>query len=285
MKLKELAEQFRLDLASLYEENEAMAIFLLAIEHYLNISRTSYTLKKEDELSVKDIHLLQFAIDELKTGKPIQYSIGETYFYGLTFKVNEGVLIPRPETEELVDWVLEKVKIMDPKPLRLLDLGTGSGCIAISLKKNLPKANVSALDISSKALTIAQENALLNDTEVNFFEADILNGATAIPASKYSILISNPPYITQTEKAHMHTNVLANEPHLALFVSNEEPLIFYKAIADFALINLETNGLLFFEINEYLGKEMIEMLRDKGFTNIELKKDMQGKDRMICCCK
>ncbi len=213
--------------------------------------------------------------------------------------MNESVLIPRPETEELVEWVIQKVESLKlkvkgsesktlhaPRPtLNILDIGTGSGCIAISLKKNLPDADITALDISSEALAIAQKNAVLNDVEVSFIEQDILTSHISHLTSPYSILVSNPPYITQTEKAQMHENVLANEPHLALFVSNEKPLIFYEVIADFAINNLKEKGLLFFEINEYLGKETVNMLLVKGFNSIELKKDMQGKDRMICCSR
>ncbi len=290
MKLKELKEKFRVNLAPLYDENEATAIFLLVVEHYLKLNRSGYSLKKEQELTEKNIELFQLTLNQLKTGKPIQYVLGETLFYGLPFKVSEAVLIPRPETEELVDWVLEKVKSSEFKSLNaqrstlnVLDIGTGSGCIAISLKKNLPDADVTALDISSEALAIAQKNAILNNVKVSFIEQNILQNPAPIPNTKYTILVSNPPYITQTEKAQMHDNVLANEPHIALFVSNEKPLVFYEAIADYAIKNLEENGFLFFEINEYLGKEMVDMLIYKGFNNIELRKDMQGKDRMICC--
>ncbi|MES2652261.1 MAG: peptide chain release factor N(5)-glutamine methyltransferase [Bacteroidota bacterium] len=290
MKLKELADKFANELTPLYDQEEAKAIFLLIIEHYLKLNRSSYNFKKEEELADGDIKLLQLTLNQLKTGKPIQYILGETLFYGLPFKVNEAILIPRPETEELVAWVIEKIKDSESKTLTenhqqltILDIGTGSGCIAISLKKNLSGADVTALDISSKALAIAKENAVLNDVEVSFIEQDILNTQYSILNTQYAILVSNPPYITETEKTQMHENVLANEPHLALFVSNEKPLIFYEAIADFALKNLTNNGLLFFEINEYLGNETVQMLVDKGFNNIELRKDMQGKDRMICC--
>lgn len=292
MKLKELESKFANELAALYEEEEAKAIFLLVIEHYLKLNRSNYNLKKDDELAVNVLTELEIVLNQLKTSKPIQYILGETTFYGLPFKVNEAVLIPRPETEELVAWILEKVKGSESKTphaprstLKLLDIGTGSGCIAISLKKNLPNADVTALDISIEALVVAKQNALINEIEVSFIKQDILQTPAGSAGKPYSILVSNPPYITQTEKAQMHENVLANEPHLALFVSNEKPLIFYEAIADFALKNLREDGLLFFEINEYLGKETINMLRVKGFNSIELRKDMQGKDRMICCSR
>jgi len=286
MKLKELAIKFTIDLASRYEEGEAKAIFLLVIEYYLKLNRTHYNLKKDNELTATDLKQLESVLRQLKMGKPIQYILGEASFYGLTFKVNESVLIPRPETEELVGWVIEKMALCAAhSTLNILDIGTGSGCIAIALKKKIPTAEVTALDISSKALITAKENAVLNEVEISFIEQDILQRSLSFPNTPYSILISNPPYITQNEKAEMHEHVLANEPHLALFVSNEKPLIFYEAIADFAWENLELNGLLFFEINEHLGKKVINMLRYKGFNSIELRKDMQGKDRMICCSR
>ena len=288
MKLKEIAAKFTIDLAPLYEENESKAIFLLAIEHYLKLNRSLYSLKKEYELTDSELITFEFVIDQLIAGKPIQYILGETVFYGLTLKVTDAVLIPRPETEELVEWVIEKVEssghiTKNPQPITILDIGTGSGCIAISLKKNLPKANVFGLDISTKALSLAKQNAVLNNVDIFFIEQDILT--SSISRLPSSIIISNPPYITQTEKGQMHQNVLKNEPHLALFVSDENPLIFYEAIADFALINLQENGLLFFEINEHLGIATVNLLSAKKFNAIELRKDMQGKDRMICCSR
>ncbi len=285
MKLKDLASIFTTELLPLYGEEEAKAIFLIAIEYYLKINRFNYSLNKDTEVNNDDKKVLDFVLNQLKTGKPIQYILGETLFYGLTFKVNEAVLIPRPETEELVEWVMEKVESLklNPQPVTLLDIGTGSGCIAISLKKKLPELDVAALDVSSEALAVAKQNALLNEVDISFIEQDILTSQVSHLKSQYSILVSNPPYITQSEKEQMHHNVLANEPHLALFVSNEQPLLFYEAIADYALKNLTEDGLLFFEINEYLGDKMVELLSYKGFKAIELRQDMQGKDRMICC--
>jgi release factor glutamine methyltransferase len=290
MRLKELAAKFKEDLASLYEADEIQAIFFLSIAHYVNINRQAYLLNSELEIDPIKLGALIEVLSKLQASKPIQYILGVTIFYGLPFNVNESVLIPRTETEELVHWVIEIAKDaaitgVEPQAFNMLDIGTGSGCIAISLKKNLPRANVHAVDISRNALATAQQNALLNGVDVSFFERDILQAPNAALETQYSIMISNPPYITQTEKEQMHENVLANEPHSALFVTNEQPLIFYEAIADCALVNLVRGGLLFFEINEYLGDEMVELLSDKGFTNIILRKDMQGKDRMICCTK
>ncbi len=287
MNLKDLASKFIVSLSSIYDEDEAQAIFLIALEHVLNYRRADYLLKKEEVISTEHLNKLKSILTTLKTGKPIQYITGETVFYGLPFKVNSSVLIPRPETEELVDWIISvcnsQVTVNSSKPLTLIDIGTGSGCIAIALKKNLPNANVSAIDIASDSLATAQQNAELNGVEVAFIEQDILQTPTAKPETQYYIIVSNPPYVTEDEKSSMHENVIANEPHRALFVSNHNPLLFYDAIADFALNNLTKSGLLFFEINENLGQQTIDLLTNKGFINIFLRKDMQGKDRMICC--
>lgn len=262
-----------------YEEDEAHAIFLIVVSHVLDYNRTDYLLNKERELT--DAQYLEFdsILMQLKTGRPVQYILKETVFYGLPFKVTESVLIPRPETEELVDWILETAGSV-PEIGSLIDIGTGSGCIAVSFKKNLPAIDVIGLDVSEKAIEIASANAILNEVVIDFIKADIRNFRTE---QKFDIVVSNPPYITIDEKEEMHRNVLENEPHLALFVSNERPLIFYECIADFALQSLNKDGMLFFEINEHFGKETVDMLASKSFTNIVLRKDMQGKDRMICC--
>ncbi len=283
MKLRDLAEEFSVALTPIYDRDEASALFFLVIGQVLKVNRAAYVMQKDSDVAPQEVVQLRDILDQLKKGKPLQYILGETVFYGLPFKVNESVLIPRPETEELVEWVLEKAQ--GNNKLRILDIGTGSGCIAIALAKNLKNAEVSALDISSKALGIAKQNATLNAVDVSFREQDILEYSKSKSSRLYQIIISNPPYITQAEKAEMHENVLANEPHSALFVSDERPLIFYEVIADYTLTCLDQNGLLFFEINEYLGKEMVDMLSAKGFTDIELRKDMQGKDRMICCTR
>jgi release factor glutamine methyltransferase len=282
MKLKDLAEHFNATLNNIYETEEAHAIFLVAIKSVLNYARADYLLKKDEVINGTDLVKLQDIATELKTGKPIQYILGGTVFYGLPFKVSSAVLIPRPETEELVDWAIECNVLADitGSSVRIIDIGTGSGCIAISLKKNLPNSEVFALDVSEEAIAIASANAALNQADINFIKADIREFNTK---QKFDVIISNPPYITPGEKEQMHENVLVHEPHLALFVTNEKPLEFYEAIADFAWVSLSDMGLLFFEINEYLAKETIEMLEAKSFINIELKEDMQGKDRMIKC--
>lgn len=278
MKIAELKEHFALELEQLYDRDEAKALFSLAAEHVLNLSPIK--LRMMDDLDTDFIHLqkLLSILNNLMIGKPIQHILEEAHFYGLVFKVNQHVLIPRPETEELVDWIISDSKLNQQQELAILDVGTGSGCIPISLKKQLPKSLVSTLDISSEAIDVAKENAENIGVKINFINVDIYEYRTK---DKFDVIVSNPPYIRDLEKEEMHSNVLSHEPHLALFVTDENPLIFYQVIADFAKSNLKNNGRLYFEINEYLGKEMVQTLVDKGFKNIELRQDMQGKDRMI----
>jgi release factor glutamine methyltransferase len=218
----------------------------------------------------------QIALDELKLGKPIQYILGECEFYGLNFKVNNDVLIPRPETEELVDLIIGENK---NSKINILDIGTGSGCIAITLQKKLPLASVSAMDISENALALAKENALLNNVEINFLKDDALQ-LDHLKYSKFDVIVSNPPYIANAEKNEMSNQVLDFEPHLALFVEDIEPLIFYDKISGFALSNLSPKGKLYFEINQNLSAETLKLLLDKGFT-AEIIKDINGNDRII----
>lgn len=279
MTLKAIAAKYIDELHAIYDKNEIDAIFLLVLHHFLNLSRADYLLKKDNIVDEQNAAHFTQVLEALKTGKPIQYILGETYFYGLPFKVNETVLIPRPETEELVDWI---ISIINPSnTLNILDIGTGSGCIAIALQKNLPNAHIYALDIAEDSLVTAQKNAQLNNCAVQFIHQDILAIQQQKVQQQYQIIVSNPPYIKEDEKQAMHHNVLANEPYRALFVSNENPLVFYEAICNFALLNLEIGGLLFFEINECLGLQTVDLLNYKGFVEIELRKDMQGKDRMI----
>lgn len=235
-------------------------------------------------ISGKKVQKFEDAIQRLKNHEPIQYIIGHTEFYGLPIKVTPNTLIPRPETEELVQWVLNTVQ-GQTEPLTILDVGTGSGCIAIALAKNLPTATVYGLDVSAKALTVAKNNAKRNAVAVTFLELNILDWQhviknTVLDGLKWDIIVSNPPYVRFQEQAQMHPNVLAHEPALALFVANTEPLVFYKKIAEFAASRLKLNGRLFFEINQYLGPEMLELLKDYTFKDVELKKDIFGNDRM-----
>ena len=243
----------------------------------LKLSRTDVALNPQLKIKEVDSSFLEISLNKLKENIPIQYIIGETVFYGLTFKVNSAVLIPRPETEELVEWILSEHK--STQPFTILDIGTGSGCIAISLAKNLPNATVFAMDISNDALVIAKKNAFNNHVKVNFIENDILT-TTKLP-SKFDIIVSNPPYVKEDEKNQMKPNVLDNEPHIALFVNNSNPLLFYDKIADLSKNHLSKNGILYFEINQYLNDETKTLLQFKGFKNIQLKKDIYQNYRMI----
>jgi len=280
MQLLNFKKQFYLDLSELYPETEIQSFFNLLIDFRLHLSRIEIALQPNFEIQKEDLTFFQKSILDLKKHIPIQYIIGITEFYGLPFLVNEHVLIPRPETEELVSWIIESLKIENRKSkVHILDIGTGSGCIPVSLAKNLSNVTVSAIDISVEALKTAKENAKLNKVDVFFIEKDILN-TVELPET-YDIIVSNPPYVRELEKTQMHENVLAHEPHLALFVKNENPLLFYDKIAELAKKHLSKNGNLYFEINQYLGNETVELLKQKGFFNIELRKDIFGVDRMI----
>jgi len=281
------AERIFIDsLISLHDKQEAISLAWLSISHTFKLDRTTYLNLKDTEIPVDRHESLFQILEELNTGKPLQYVIGETEFYGLNFKVNPSVLIPRPETEELVDWILSELRISKRalKGIRIIDIGTGSGCIPIAIKKNIPEALLYAVDISYEALFISRKNAVLNQTSIHFIQDDILKPArTSLDDEKFQIIVSNPPYVMETEKQQMLSNVLDYEPHLALFVPNNDPLIFYMAIADFAIKHLDANGFLYLEINENLGNETITLLKEKGFKNIELRQDLRGKDRMIQC--
>ena len=279
MKLKEIKNRFHLELDTLFPSEEVGSFFYMLIEAYYSVSRLDLAL--DSGLEVENESLILHALEDLKQQKPIQYILGETEFYGLTFKVNENTLIPRPETEELISWVL-KMK-PENKNLNILDIGTGSGCIAISIAKNIPNAKVYALDVSENALVVAKENAKNNNVDVIFVNEDILavSNKNLEKQTQFDIIVSNPPYVRHLEKKMMEPNVLDNEPHLALFVDDDNPLQFYKAITEFAVKNLKENGMLFFEINEYLGNEMIQLLKSNNFKNIQLKQDFFKKDRMI----
>lgn len=287
MRLKDIQNTFHIELDTIYGKEEVDSFFFMLIDSVYNISRLQLAMKPG--FKIKDDTAILNALEALKTEQPIQYIIGETKFYGLPFKVNKHVLIPRPETEELVDWVINTVTSSAVEnSLNILDIGTGSGCIAISLAKNLPNAKVYALDVSKKALKIAKQNAELNEVEIEFIEADILkteDGRLKTGAIdwdlKFDVIVSNPPYVREQEKTQMKANVLNNEPHIALFVKDENPLLFYNAISDFATHKLNNKGLLFFEINEYLANDTIQLLNEKQFKNIELKQDIFKKDRMI----
>lgn len=280
--VKQISADFSEQLSAIYDANEVNSLCLMVLEDIVNISLAKIKAFPETEVSTSDSETVTNILKRLATGEPIQYILGSTEFYGLTFKVNPSVLIPRPETEELVDWMISSVRSSEFAVGKFLDIGTGSGCIPISLKKNLPGAEISAIDISPEALQTAKENAELNEVDVDFIQDDILKAYDhLLLTTRYSLIVSNPPYVTLEDKKLMHTNVTDFEPHTALFVPENDPLVFYKAIAEFASTNLKKGGLLFFEINESYGKEIVELLNNKQFINIELRKDMSGKDRMI----
>ena len=280
MNIKILKTHFFSELQTIQEDSEIESFFFILTEFLHNLKRIDVSLHPDFQVSESDLEKWNTIISELKTEKPIQYITGESWFYGLRFEVNENTLIPRPETEELVEWIIDGLKV-NGNGQRVLDIGTGSGCIPIALKKEIPYADVSAIDVSEKALEMARKNALDNQVEVKFLYKNILE--TASLHEKYDIIVSNPPYVRNLEKQEINRNVLEYEPHLALFVDDTDALLFYRKISQLALISLTPNGKLFFEINQYLGKETIELLEQLGFKNIELRKDFAGNDRMICC--
>ncbi len=276
MKIIQYRTHFLENLTPIYDQEEARNFFYLILQDLKGLSKVDVALNPEIELTKEEKNKFEDYIKKLKNNEPIQYLIGTTEFYGLTFNVNPNVLIPRPETEELVNWIISENQ--NKHRLSILDIGTGSGCIAISLAKHL-KAEVTAFDISDKALITAQTNADKNETFVHFIEFDILNDLWE--GDLFDCIVSNPPYVKETEKAQMKANVLEHEPSLALFVSDDNALVFYVKIADFAKVNLNPNGQLFFEINQYLSAEVIAMLKEKGFKEIQLKKDSYENARMV----
>lgn len=282
------AYQFYIEkLQTIYDLAEAKAItnnvfeeVLLVKSHQIKI--LNLALSEEEEANLMDI------LERLLLHEPIQYILGNAWFYGNKFSVTSDVLIPRSETEELVELVIEKVNKNFKNTsvtFKLLDIGTGSGCIAISLQLALPDWHVFGLDKSKNALAIAKQNAKSLNANVQFIEDDILNITQAATKQFFDIIVSNPPYILEQEQVSMSQNVLSFEPYEALFVNNQSPLIFYEAIANYALKFLKTNGFLFFEINQVFGIETTKMLSNKGFVDIDLLKDINQNDRMICCRK
>ena len=279
MLIKQYKILFVEQLEPFYDKMEVESIFYLILENVNHLKRIDLALNINLKLTEQEIICWNEILEKLKLEIPIQYILGKTSFYGLNFLVNNNVLIPRPETEELVDWIIKTNENQRFK--NILDIGTGSGCIAISLAKNIKNSKVSALDVSIDALETARKNAEKNNVSINFIQDDILQ--TIEINQKFDVIVSNPPYVRNLEKHEIKKNVLDNEPHLALFVEDNDGLIFYRKIAEFALNNLENNGYLFFEINQYLGQETTELLQNIGFKNIELKKDIYGNDRMIKC--
>lgn len=279
MRIKQYRTEFIKELSPFYDAYEAESFFYLILEDKHKLRQIDLALNHELSFVQTDFVVWDLILNQLKKEIPIQYLLGKTHFYGLEFEVNENVLIPRPETEELVEWIInENSKTDKSKKIKILDIGTGSGCIAISLAKNIPNAEVYAIDVSKKAIETAKRNAIRNNVEVTFILQDILK--TDELKCNFDIIVSNPPYVRNLEKEEIKKNVLDYEPHLALFVEDNDALIFYRKIAELAKKNLSENGQLYFEINQYLGKEMTNLLEKLDFKKIELRKDIYNNDRM-----
>ena len=293
-------------LESVYGSDEANALIMILLEHYFNIDKIKIAMESDLRLSESELLTLHFAVKELLKNRPIQYITGETEFCGMRFFVDENVLIPRPETQEMVENIVSSAETDEdpslspsfrpkrsgveksPANVSILDIGTGSGCIAISLAKLIPDSDVTAIDVSEKALEVAKKNAEANGANVHFAQYDILNPNTetfpemSLPVdNQFDIIVSNPPYVCESEKSAMRANVLDHEPSTALFVSDNDPLIFYRKILEFAQKALKHNGEIWFEINEKFGKETAALCREMGFGNVENIKDFRGKERVV----
>ena len=272
------------ELEKIYGSDEANTLIMILLEHYFNIDRVKIAMNPELRLSESEMLTLHFAVKELLKNKPVQYIIGETEFCGMRFFVNENVLIPRPETEEMVNMIVSRrdKACFVRTGCDVLDIGTGSGCIAISLAKLLKDSAVTAVDVSEKALEVAKKNAEANEVNVNFIKDDILNPQNRdLLNGQFDIIVSNPPYVCESEKSEMRANVLDYEPSTALFVSDNDPLVFYRKILEFAQKALKPNGEVWFEINEKFGNEMQDLCFDMGFNNIEIIKDFRDRDRIL----
>lgn len=284
-RLRSVIGYIREELHDYYDTEEIENFIFYLANFFLGFSRTDLVLKKEDTMSESVLLKFNAAIKDLKKYKPIQYIIGSTEFYGIPLKVNSHVLIPRPETEELVDLIVKESVRLNRDTISILDIGTGSGCIAIALKKNIYSSAVFAIDISEKALELAVENARMNSTEISFILADILQSPTIQEEPMFDVIVSNPPYVRNSEKQSMSKNVLDYEPHLALFVGDTDALLFYKSIVKFADKYLKNTGKLYFEINEDMANQMQAMVEEKGYGNSRIIKDLSGKNRILVCSK
>ena len=273
-------------LAQKYDEGEAKAIARMAYEVRFGLTLSDLCLGKDTQLSADDQTELEEIAKRLLQGEPIQYVLGQADFCGRTFWVNKHVLIPRPETEELCQWIFtQKGRFLLCK---ILDVGTGSGCIAITLAAEIPEAEVTAWDLSEEALTVARENAKRTDVHVSFEQVDALHLTSDIlhqTSGVYDLIVSNPPYICNKERAKMEANVLEHEPHTALFVSDDDPLLFYRAIAQYGQTALKDGGWLYFEMNPIYADALVDMLSGMSYRDIEIKEDAYGKQRMIRACK
>jgi len=281
MTLNEARTVLTKELSKVYDNDELRNIIELVIEHITNMTRAEQIKNKVPYLTCTQLENLDEITERLKKNEPVQYVLGETWFAGMKFKVNKNVLIPRPETEELVDWIVKESQKSKVKSQNIIDIGTGSGCIPITIKKKLPEANVTAIDVCSQALFTATENAIELSADVDFLLLDFLDEEKWKKLGQYDIIVSNPPYVKQNEINTMHERVKEFEPHLALFVPDNDALLFYKKLSIFSTNHLNPGGSLFVEINEALGEHVVNLFRSVGFSNIELRKDMQRRDRMV----
>jgi release factor glutamine methyltransferase len=278
-RIKHLEDYYHSELDELYGKEEADSLFSATLEHFLGYKKNGFRLKREENVNQSDLLLIYDTCKELKTGKPLQYVLHEAWFYNMKLYVDENVLIPRPETEELVEIILQKNK----SPESLLDLGTGSGCIPLAIKKQLPRTSVHACDVSIRALEVAKKNAVKNDLDVHFFEADVLKDdlAEKLPG-KMEIIVSNPPYIKAGEKELLHKNVIDHEPHLALFVNGSDDILFYRRIIGLCKDLLSPKGKLYFELNPLTADKVKSYAEGSGlFSSVDLIKDMSGKMRFL----
>ncbi|WP_028298500.1 peptide chain release factor N(5)-glutamine methyltransferase [Olivibacter sitiensis] len=279
--LKDIKDNFYINLSAHYDKGEIDHIFFALTEAYLGYSKIDYLNKQNEVLEENIQQQFHEALQRLERDEPLQYVVGKAWFLGRPYEVNKSVLIPRPETEELVDLIIRDTKGQSGS-LRMIDIGTGSGCIPISLKLQFPEAVVSGVDISREALEVAKKNAYRYEAAVNFMLMDILEWDSVFMNEQcYDVIVSNPPYITPDEKVAMHPNVLQYEPHMALFVEGQAPLLFYETIASFGLSHLRAGGKLYFEINKNYGTQVCDLLRKKGYKHVELIQDMQGADRIV----
>ena len=283
MTLTEALQQLQTSLAPLYDRRESENIAWLVLEKVTNGSRMEMVLNRHRPLTEIEIQTCADYEQELRRQRPVQYVLGEAWFAGMPFYVDEHVLIPRPETEELVDWVVKELVHL-PGKISAIDIGTGSGCIAIALKKKLPRAGIMAIDASEGALAVAQKNAVALHIDVQFSTIDFLSPEQRNTLPQVHLIVSNPPYIPEQEKAAMAQHVVGFEPAQALFVSNDDPLIFYKAISEFATSKLLPGGWIFVEISENAGQACVKLFEEKGWK-VELKKDLQERDRMLMAHK
>ncbi|WP_207492856.1 peptide chain release factor N(5)-glutamine methyltransferase [Aridibaculum aurantiacum] len=284
MTIQQAYQQVLLQLFDVCDDREAANIANMVIEHFTGQKKIDRIINKDLPVTTEQQRALETAGQQLARHKPVQYVLNEAWFYGIHFYVNENVLIPRPETEELVEWVVQDMQ-KQHSAISILDVGTGSGCIPIALKKQLPGATIAAVDVSAEALQVAKQNAASNEADIDFHQLNILDTDEWKQLQVYDAIVSNPPYIKANEQEQMNQNVLAYEPHLALFVPDDNALIFYEAIAEFGKQHLQEKGRLYFEINEQLGEQVVQLLQAKGYKDVVLKKDMQGKDRMVRCEK